>query len=1259
MFSGKNQASQRPTAFGSMLQASTYGMAIPEIYGLIQSPLLAIWANNLRQGGSTKKFKQMKKGITAYCENIDFLLGKNPILGVMQMWNNGGKLPLTFTKFQQTVTAPGPASITVSDSHFYAVVGVTLTQDYSQAVNDYGGSGAATLSGAYEVPLWNRAFAGSDPTDSHDYRNFPFLYRWIPSDGATVYFDQWPYGPMGSGTLTIYYAQLMAATSYHPPAAKLRLAFESILGSGDEYAGYSAQQIQYPWYAGMGSPDIDLGSAGAIPAIKAEVQGKWGIYPSGDCDYVDIIEDICKSGIAQASLGGNLNFGTVQHGCGAYDFPGPIQKKMATGNSGGLPAIAYDLPNTAGNILVAIASGSTAPSISSSNGETWTPVIPGSGGTQQMWYATAAGGNNTVTIAGAGASATALIMEIGGAGSADQTTATFLGVVSNASGSLLKNVSSSLGPYQCASLWNNFSLIAPLPADAVIKGIYPVMKAAVTVSTCVAGLTYGNNLNLDIYATGTMGGNGFAYPAGRGTSFASTELWSDSIGTDLSALNGLEMGAELKASLNSNFGNDTIGVSACGFAVLYSSATAPGGTPPIANPFTPPAGQYFGWALPGGAQGSGTQTMHPFASGTNGTQSATEAAAAWTPSSSSTQVVSVSSTGAFTAAAASANTGDGSVASTTSPGSPSFLLAAPFYGSGAPAGAAVAKWNALTEANIFGNSPTTFQAHGRVVKNPGSYAYVAPGSATMLAMLAIKPSQPPTYPNPLGGFIDPVTREQTRAQCRAAGLWGSLSMSSQQAASNWIGQLAQAANCAPAFSGFRLKLIPRSEASAAGNGAVYIAPTASGPVADLDADNGDFFAGPGEPAIKCTRKARIDTDTVLQMQHLSRSSDYQQVVTAVPDPAGIARYGTRKKDPETNNAVVDVSVARSILGIEVRRRNYVEQVGYSFTLNARWGYLEAMDLITITDRAQGIVKVPVRLTSVEENDSYALSCEAEPFVYGVHAPQAIVATAPSPYSGSDAVSETAGNVNAPIIFEAVPRLYGNAAQAQLWLVISSSAANYGGCQVYASTDSGSSYNPIGDPLTGGAVTGSLTADWPAHADPDTVNDLPVDLTESKGALDSYAVSDEDNFVYPCYVEGQQLAVKMNGVVIAQPDYEGLMNGTLIWAAVGYELMTYASAVLTATNKYTLKATGSGNKLRRAAFDAPAVGQGCDHPSGKRWAFLSPSGIGILKVGMDSVWVGKELFFKICSFNSFGAAAQSLADVPAYTYVPSGVPATVT
>jgi hypothetical protein len=81
MLSGKAQAAAKPTALGSLLQASTYGATIPVIYGLTLSPLLAIWAANLRQGGSVKKFKQLKKGITACVENIGFLLGHNTING--------------------------------------------------------------------------------------------------------------------------------------------------------------------------------------------------------------------------------------------------------------------------------------------------------------------------------------------------------------------------------------------------------------------------------------------------------------------------------------------------------------------------------------------------------------------------------------------------------------------------------------------------------------------------------------------------------------------------------------------------------------------------------------------------------------------------------------------------------------------------------------------------------------------------------------------------------------------------------------------------------------------------------------------------------------------------------------------------------------------------------------------------------------------------------------------------------------------------
>jgi hypothetical protein len=142
MQAGKNQASQKPTAFGSMLQASTYGVVIPEIYGRTQGPLYAIWAANLRQGGSTKKFKQMKKGVTAYCENIDFLCGKNPIISPLQAWSNGALYPLAFTSWSTTATSGDSGVFTVPDSHLYAIIAVTLTINYDETFNDFGAPGS-------------------------------------------------------------------------------------------------------------------------------------------------------------------------------------------------------------------------------------------------------------------------------------------------------------------------------------------------------------------------------------------------------------------------------------------------------------------------------------------------------------------------------------------------------------------------------------------------------------------------------------------------------------------------------------------------------------------------------------------------------------------------------------------------------------------------------------------------------------------------------------------------------------------------------------------------------------------------------------------------------------------------------------------------------------------------------------------------------------------------------------------------------------
>ena len=113
-----------------------------------------------------------------------------------------------------------------------------------------------------------------------------------------------------------------------------------------------------------------------------------------------------------------------------------------------------------------------------------------------------------------------------------------------------------------------------------------------------------------------------------------------------------------------------------------------------------------------------------------------------------------------------------------------------------------------------------------------------------------------------------------------------------------------------------------------------------------------------------------------------------------------------------------------------------------------------------------------------------------------------------------------------------------------------------------------------------------------------------------------------------------------------------------WPAPGTASSSKFRPVLTSAFNYTLKATGAGNELRRGVYSAPSPGIGVDHPLGSRFAFLSPTGQGILKLPMDGAWIGQTLHFKICSFNNFGGAAQTLttSGIVDYTYTPNGAAA---
>lgn len=212
----------------------------------------------------------------------------------------------------------------------------------------------------------------------------------------------------------------------------------------------------------------------------------------------------------------------------------------------------------------------------------------------------------------------------------------------------------------------------------------------------------------------------------------------------------------------------------------------------------------------------------------------------------------------------------------------------------------------------------------------------------------------------------------------------------------------------------------------------------------------------------------------------------------------------------------------------------------------------------------------------------------------------------------------------PIIFEPAAALAQFPNVGEMWLVVSNSDPIYGGCEVHLSTDGGSSYRSVGRAI-GNAVTGQLAADWAAEDDPDTTNDLLLDVSESLGVLPNFAAADRDTFLYPCWIEGGNVDVP-------------------------YELISYKTATLSSAYNYTIE---SADTIRRAVYGASTPGSGVFHASGSKFALLDPAERGLLRIPMRVGWIGKTLKFKFAAFNKYGAGIQDLSGLTVYDYTPLG------
>ncbi|MBF0400790.1 MAG: hypothetical protein HQL90_08480 [Magnetococcales bacterium] len=427
--------------------------------------------------------------------------------------------------------------------------------------------------------------------------------------------------------------------------------------------------------------------------------------------------------------------------------------------------------------------------------------------------------------------------------------------------------------------------------------------------------------------------------------------------------------------------------------------------------------------------------------------------------------------------------------------------------------------------------------------------------------------------------------------CVANGLFLSPVYATQEETTSLLEQLMKLTNSGIYFSEGLLKITPFGDSAATDHGTTFTPDIT--PVYELTED--DFIVEGSEDPVVITRQPVVDAYNHVQVEFLNSSNQFNEEIVEAKDQVAIDVYGLRTLDPIKAHEIASPAVARNVAQIILQRSQYVRNT-YAFKLGWKHCLLEPTDLVTLTDLTIGLNAIPVRILSIEEDENGLLSIEAE------DAPPGVSSHAVYPHLGGSGYTATynqpSGAINTPVMFEAPWALTANG--HEIW-VAASGGENYGGCQVWLSSD-GANYKKIGE-IVGPACHGFLTVQMLSGLDPDTVNTCQVDLSESSGVLTPCSVADADNRVTLAWVDG--------------------------------EFIAYSNVTLTGSYQYTL-----GGYMRRGLHATKITA----HAASTQFAQCDGS---VFRFAYDPALAGKTVYLKFPAFNQFGGGGQSLADAAEY------------
>ena len=459
--------------------------------------------------------------------------------------------------------------------------------------------------------------------------------------------------------------------------------------------------------------------------------------------------------------------------------------------------------------------------------------------------------------------------------------------------------------------------------------------------------------------------------------------------------------------------------------------------------------------------------------------------------------------------------------------------------------------------------------------------------------------------DPSASYIDSTSLANYKTYCFCQDILLSPALTTQEQATSIIARWALLTNSWIFWNGTQLVFAPLGDQVLVNSGTTYD-PVLT-PVYNLGLD--DFIFDPSSEApVTVTRIDPADGYNNVQLDTRLRQNAYNANPLRYDDQTSEDQYGVLQSQVIQADEICDAGVGAIVAQLIGKRSVYIRnsyewQGGYGLVL------LEPGDIVSLTEPGIGLSAQPVRITSVAESDKQILKFTAEEFPGAIGSAHTVSPQGSGAASGPNLMADP-GSVNTPLIFEPGPSFTNG--QAQVWIG-ASGGANWGGADIWISTDA-TNYAYIGT-LDGPIAQGTLTANLANHADPDSVDTLSVNMTESGVALST---------------------------AVTHANADAFQTASLI----DNEIVAYGTVTLTGALTYNL------TYLRRGGYNTTPA----SHSSGAQFWGINPAAV--FQYPLPAQYVGVPLYFKFTSFNTFGNAMQSIAAVTQYSYTPNGIAFTI-